>query len=217
MAFKSGPQLKPGPAVRFWDRIADKYARTKVRDEKAYQAKLEHIRSLLRPDMDVMEFGCGTGSTALALAGCVKHIHATDISPRMIEIAEGKAKAADIQNVRFEAIAFEECEVLANSLDVVMGHSILHLLDDYVGAIAKVHAMLKPGGHFISSTTCLNDGFWFLRPIMPIGQLFGFFPPVAFFTGGQLVDSLEQQGFTIDYRWKPAKRSAEFIVATKVR
>ena len=98
-----------------------------------------------------------------------------------------------------------------------MGHSILHLLDDYVGAIAKVHAMLKPGGHFISSTTCLNDGFWFLRPIMPIGQMFGFLPPVAFFTGGQLVDSLERQGFTIDHRWKPAKRSAEFIVATKTR
>ena len=37
--------------------------------------------------MEVLEFGCGTGSTALTLAPNVRHIQATDVSPKMLEIA----------------------------------------------------------------------------------------------------------------------------------
>jgi len=39
-----------------------------------------------------LEFGCGTGSTALLHASFVKHMTATDISDEMIEIAKQKAK-----------------------------------------------------------------------------------------------------------------------------
>ncbi len=48
-------------SARFWDRIAKRYARTPVADEAAYQRKLKITRGYLRPDMEVMEFGCGTG------------------------------------------------------------------------------------------------------------------------------------------------------------
>jgi 2-polyprenyl-3-methyl-5-hydroxy-6-metoxy-1,4-benzoquinol methylase len=206
---------KPGPAARFWNRHADRYARSPVRSESDYQAKMEHIRSLLRPDMEVLEFGCGTGSTALALAGYVKRIHATDISTRMIEIAREKARLADIGNVHFEPVCFEDCAETANTYDVIMGNSILHLMDDYGAAIAKVSAMLKPGGYFISSTTCLDDDFKFLRLVMPLGRLVGLMPPVAFFTEKQLVENLQRAGFSIAHQWKPARRRAVFIVAVK--
>ncbi len=72
---------------RFWDRIADRYARRPVADAKAYQKKLQITRDFLRPDMIVLKFGCGTGATAIAHAPFLKHIQATDISSRMIEIA----------------------------------------------------------------------------------------------------------------------------------
>ena len=75
---------------RFWDKIADRYAKKPVSDEAAYQKKLRVTRDYLRPDMDVLEFGCGTGSTAITHAPFVKHIQAIDISSRMIEIAHGK-------------------------------------------------------------------------------------------------------------------------------
>lgn len=52
-------------AACFWDRIADRCARKPVADEAAYQRKLEVTRGYLRPDMEVFEFGCGTGTTAL--------------------------------------------------------------------------------------------------------------------------------------------------------
>ena len=68
--------------AKFWDWIAERYARTPVADEASYKKKLQITQDYLRPGMEVLEFGCGTGSTALIHAPHVKHIHAIDISSR---------------------------------------------------------------------------------------------------------------------------------------
>ena len=53
---------------KVWDRFAKRYAKSPVADQDAYQKKLQITREYLRPDMEVLEFGCGTGSTAIAHA-----------------------------------------------------------------------------------------------------------------------------------------------------
>ena len=80
-------------SARFWDKIALKYSKQPVRDEAAYRRKLEVTRDYLRRDIQVFEIGCGTGSTAIAHAPHVAHIHSIDISGKMIEIARRKAAA----------------------------------------------------------------------------------------------------------------------------
>ena len=141
---------------RFWDRIAERYAKRPVADEDAYQKKLQVTRDYLRPDMEVLEFGCGTGSTAIAHAPYVKHIQAIDISSKMIDIAQRKAAADNVENVTFVQSGIEEYSAPDQSLDAVLGLSILHLLENKEEAIAKVHRMLKPGGIFVTSTACLG-------------------------------------------------------------
>ena len=200
--------------TKFWNRIAPRYAKKPVADEAAYQKKLEVTREYFRPDMEVLEFGCGTGSTAIAHAPFVKHIRATDISSAMIEIAKGKAEAAHIENVTFEQVTIEELEVADKSVDVVMGHSILHLVEDWEGAIEKVYGMLVPGGVFVSNTVCLGDSMKWFRFIGPIGRLLGLMPLVKIFSMGELVQSLKTAGFDIDYEWRVDKTVA-FIVAKK--
>ncbi len=202
-------------AARFWDRIAERYAKRPVADEGAYQEKLRITQSYLRPDMAVLEFGCGTGSTALLHAPFVKHVRAMDISPRMIEIAKRKADAARIANVTFECKAVEELDAPAESFDAVLGLSILHLLDDWRGTISKARQMLKPGGVFVTSTMCLGDSMKFLRLIAPIGKLFGLLPTLSFFTTSELEESLRSAGFDIAHEWQPGKNRAVFIVARK--
>ncbi len=201
--------------ARFWDRVAERYARKPVADEASYQKKLEVTREYFRPDMEVLEFGCGTGSTAIAHAPYVKHIRATDISPKMIGIAIEKARSADIGNVAFETVTIEELQVAAESVDAVLGHSILHLLEDWEAAIVKVHGMLKPGGVFVTSTACIGDTMKWFKLIGPLGRALGLMPLVRVFTRAELLDSLVQAGFTIDYEWQPKKNAAVFIVATK--
>ena len=51
---------------KFWDRIAVHYSKQPVADELSYQKKLEVTREFLTPQSKVLEFGCGTGSTAIA-------------------------------------------------------------------------------------------------------------------------------------------------------
>ncbi len=199
----------------FWDRIAESYAKKPVADEAAYQKKLKVARGYFRPDMEVLEFGCGTGSTAIAHAPYVKHIRAIDISSKMIEIARGKAEAGGVENVIFERATLDDLEVPDESFDAVMGHSVLHLLEDKEAAIAKVHRMLKPGGVFVSTTACIGDFLKVFKVIGPIGRFLGLLPLVRVFTKKELHESLAAAGFEIDYEWQPGKRRGVFIVARK--
>lgn len=200
---------------KFWDKIADRYSKKPVSDEETYQKKLRITREYLRPDMDLLEFGCGTGSTAITHAPLVKHIQAIDISSRMIEIAQGKADAGKVENVTFEPAAIDEFSAPDQSFDAVLGLSILHLLENKEEVVSKVHKMLKPGGIFVSSTPCIGDTMKFFKVIGPIGKFFGLMPLVKVFTEKELKDSLIDAGFEIDHRWQPGKGKAVFIVAKK--
>ena len=202
-------------STRFWNRIADRYARQPIADEAAYQKKLQITRGYFRPDMEVLEFGCGTGSTALLHAPFVKHILATDIAPRMIEIAKDKATAQGVGNVTFECAAIDTFSAAPQSFDAVLGLNILHLVADPDEVIARVHRMLKPGGVFVTSTACIADMTWVFRAIVPIGRFLRVIPLVRVFTVQELEASLTRAGFSIEHSWLPGKNKAVFIVARK--
>ena len=199
----------------FWDRIAERYARQKVADEASYERKLDVTRGYLRPDMAVLEFGCGTGTTALKHAPLVKSIQAIDISEKMLAIARGKADAAGTTNVTFQQSDIADFAAPDGAFDVVMGHSILHLVADRDAVIAKVQKMLKPGGIFVSSTACLADTQNHLKFVIPIVQFFGWAPMVKFFTKDALRASLTEAGFAIDHEWQPGRGKSVFFVAKK--
>ena len=216
----SGPNQTPAPrsatsSSRFWDRIADKYARQPVADEAAYREKLRITRQYLHPGARVWEFGRGTGSTALAHAPHAGHIEATDISAKMIAIAQRKARERGAGNVSFRQASVEESAAPPGAFDMVMAHSILHLVEDRNAAIARAYGALRSGGVFVSSTICLQDEFPLMRYLLPIGRLLGLAPPVQFFTSDALTASLEGAGFVIEHRWHPGRRKALFLIARK--
>ncbi len=200
---------------KFWDKIAEKYAKQPIADEVTYQKKLQVTREYFRPDLEMLELGCGTGSTAIQHAPDVKSIRAVDMSSKMIEIAQREAEKRKITNVSFEQSTIEELSVPDRSFDMVLALSLLHLLEDKEAAIAKIHTMLKPSGVFITSTACLGDTMKFFKIIGPIGKFFGLIPLVNVFTEQELVDSIKGVGFLIDYQWQPDKGKSVFIVAKK--
>ena len=198
-----------------WDRFAKGYAKAPVVDEAAYQKKLEITRNYLTPDSSVLEFGCGTGSTALAHAPFVDRIRATDVSRKMIAIAQSKAKAQGVDNVVFEQVEIESLDAPDASFDMVMGHSILHLLDDKETVLARVYDLLKPGGVFVSSTVCLGGSFWFIKPFLMVGRFIGVLPLVRFLKQDELVQSIVDAGFEIAQNMTMSKDKVAFIVAKK--
>lgn len=198
----------------FWDRIANRYSKKPIADEDAYRKKLALTRQYLRPDMQALEIGCGTGSTAIEHAGDVGHLHATDISAKMLAIAEKKAAAKKIGNLSFEQADIDDLEIADGSLDAVLAMNLLHLLEDRDAAIAAVHRMLKPRGVFVSNTACLGDKMKFFKYLGPVGRFLGLIPLVRVFTVQELVDSLSAAGFRIDQQWQP-NGPAVYIVAIK--
>ena len=199
----------------FWDKHAERYSKRPVADEEFYQKKLQVTRDYLQPGMEVLEFGCGTGSTAITHAPYVKHIEAIDVSSKMIEIAQGKADASNVKKVTFRRSSIDEFVAPDQAFDVALGLSILHLLNSKEEVIAKVHKMLKPGGIFVTSTVCLGDTMKFFKVIAPIGKFFGLLPVLRVFTTKELEGRLIDAGFEIDYQWQPGKGKAVFIVAKK--
>lgn len=200
---------------KFWNRLAKRYAKSPVSNEDVYQEKLERTRKYFTPEMNVLEFGCGTGTTAVAHAPFVKHIHATDLSTNMLEFAQGKIDAADIDNITLTCISIEELAKSGETYDVVMGHSILHLLEDKEAVIAKVYDLLEPGGVFVSSTVVSSRPKPVLTTILALGKRIGLLPLVRFFSEENLVHSLTSAGFSIDEQWLPQGSEAVFIVARK--
>ena len=204
-----------GQSARFWDKTAARYAAQPIKNEAVYERKLEITREYLRPDMEVLEFGCGTGSTAISHAPYVKHIQAIDFSSEMIEIARARAETARIQNVTFATATVDDLEAPDESFDAVLGLNVLHLLNDREAVIQKIYGMLKPGGVFVSSTVCLGNPWKLFRWVVPIGKSFGLLPQLTAFSPRELVQDLTSAGFSIEREWEPGTFKSIFIVAKK--
>ena len=201
--------------AKFWDWMAERYARQPVADESAYGEKLSRTRQYLGPQCRVLEFGCGTGSTAIAHAPYVSHIHATDISAKMLAIARDRARAEGISNVSFEQAALGDLVAKSVTWDVILGMNVLHLVPDMARTIALAHALLKPGGVFVSSSPCLAGMSTPFRMIAPLFRWLPFLPSVAVFSREELEARLEKVGFVIETSWQPDNNKAVFVVARK--
>jgi ubiquinone/menaquinone biosynthesis C-methylase UbiE len=200
---------------RFWNRLAKHYSQQPIADEATYQRKLDVTRGYLKPDMELFEFGCGTGGTAIIHAPFVKHIRAIDFSEAMLSIARQRAEEAGVNNVSFELGAIEDLVVPPAQFDMVLGLSVLHLLEDSDAAIGKVFAMLKPGGLFVSSTTCIAETGRIIRFLAPLGKALTLLPHLNIMTKPELLDSLGSAGFVIEQEFQPGKGRAVFAVARK--
>jgi ubiquinone/menaquinone biosynthesis C-methylase UbiE len=203
---------------RFWDRIARKYAADPIADMGGYEKTLERTRSYLGIGDTVLEFGCGTGSTALRLAPHVARMIATDISSEMITIAREKAEALGCSNVDFRPAPLIDGAVAETGLDAVLAYSVLHLVADRRALLARVRSMLKPGGLFISKTPCLSEMNPLIRVALPLMQLIRKAPYVEFFSGEELEADLVASGFSIVEKGRHATKGKDirvFLVARR--
>jgi ubiquinone/menaquinone biosynthesis C-methylase UbiE len=204
--------------VQFWDRAARKYAASQISDMTGYERTLERTRHYLGGDEAAFEFGCGTGMTALKLAPSVERIVATDISGEMIAIAREKAKAEGVGNVSFEVATPEAAPWPDGAFDVALGFNILHLLVEREAALRGIHRLLRHGGLFISKTPCLKEMNPLLRIALPLMQLVGKAPHVAFLSADDLQREMTAAGFEIVELARHASRGKDvrpFLVARR--
>jgi ubiquinone/menaquinone biosynthesis C-methylase UbiE len=102
------------------------------------------------PYPTALEVGCGTGFFLLNLmqAGVAERGVLTDISPGMVDVAVRNAgrlglpvqgRVADAERIPYDDA----------SVDLVVGHAVLHHIPDVAGALREVLRVLRPGGRFV--------------------------------------------------------------------
>ena len=202
------------PKARIWNRFAAGYAKSPVDDPAAYQVKLDKTAALMAPQMKVLEFGCGTGTTALYHAGRVAQIDALDFSSEMISIAKGKA--ADTENVKFHISTLEDWDTDHGPYGMIMAHSVLHLVEDLDDTLRHVRKRMEPGGWFISSTVCIRDQSWILSKLLPLASITRLIPKVLPLDSDSLQRRITAAGFDITEFWRPAAGKAVFIIARAI-
>lgn len=206
----------PVADARFWDRMARRYAASPIKDQAGYERTLARTRHYLRETDDVLELGCGTGSTALLLSPHVRRYTATDVSPGMIAIARQKAAVSARQNLSFASAGAGDLTGEA-ALDAVLAFNLLHLLAGLEDKLGRIHSALRPGGLFISKTPCLSEMNPLIRVAVPVMRWTGFAPHVAFFTAAELETAIVAAGFTIVERARhgSGRKDARIFIAAR--
>ncbi len=184
---------------KFWNMMAKRYAASPVGDEVAYQEKLAKTREYFTLDSQVLELACGTGSTAIAHAPYVGQLRAVDFSENMIAIAQDKATAAGVGNLSFTVSSIDDFDAPDASYDVVMMHNILHLLPNRDVVIAKVYALLNPGGVFVSGSVCMGEMNGLLKMLVPIANFLRLLPQLQVLRAEDIEASLAGAGFSLEH------------------
>ncbi len=106
----------------------------------------------IEPGMTVLDFGCGMGHFAIAMArlvgdqGCVV---AADLQPQMLDVLKKRAaKAGVLPRVRTHV-----CQATAMGLqepiDFALAFYSAHEAPDVRGLLTEIHARLRPGGNLL--------------------------------------------------------------------
>ena len=143
---------------QFVDWLTDRVARrpTGARAREVYGAEGVHDfarRAILDalalgPDDHLLEIGCGGGLLLRDALATGARATGLDHSEEMVELARGRAPAADVVLARAEELPFEDGIFTAVAMSIVF-----FFIDDPVRVLRECRRVLRPGGRVAVYTT----------------------------------------------------------------
>jgi len=119
-----------------------------------YIARSTLIRKVLgdAKHYSALDIGCGSGNITRHVADFAERVHAIDVSPKAIEVAQ--ANLAGSPNITFEALDVfgsgdAERQSLFGQYDLVVLSEVLEHLDEDQQALDTISRLIKPGGHLL--------------------------------------------------------------------
>ena len=130
----------------------------------------------------------------------------------MLTIAEQRKAARKLDNIEFIKTSLYDERLKAESFDIVMAFYVLHFLEDLDAVVKRIHALLKPGGLFISETACLGEKSKMAGKLLRFAGHLGFLPKINLLTTMQLEQAMEQAGFILDDKVQFSESNAEYTL-----
>jgi ubiquinone/menaquinone biosynthesis C-methylase UbiE len=165
--------------MTFWDFCAPFYDFAERRNAKAREGLLREICRMIPEDATVLELAAGTGFIGLAVAEKAKSVLCTDVSKRMMKIADKKAHKRGLQNIWFGWRDIYACGEPDNAYDVVIAAQVLHLIDEPERAAAELKRIAN-GTVIVTVTLPKGLRGFFVRPSVGLWKLLGFAPKQEF-------------------------------------
>jgi ubiquinone/menaquinone biosynthesis C-methylase UbiE len=126
---------------------AESYATSTIHAEGASLARLVELTKP-KANWHALDIATGAGHTAMAFAPHVAQVTATDLTPRMLEVARELAEERGLSNVTFKEASAEALPFADGSFDLVTCRIAPHHFDDVPRFVAEVKRVLKPRGAF---------------------------------------------------------------------
>lgn len=162
--------------VEYWNgRVGDTWAQMQSRIDGSFTPVTAALLSLAAPQLgeDVLDIGCGTGETTLALALAVGDDGTAlgiDISDQMLARARARAEEllseAEFSNA--DAATFDA----EPGFDLIVSRFGVMFFADPAAAFANIHALAAPGGRLVFA--CWQraaENLWATLPMQAIAPL----------------------------------------------
>ena len=105
----------------------------------------QHIT--LTSEMEVLDFGCGTGLVSLRLASQVKSVTGLDSSPAMLDVFQAKARQQKLNNTRTLKLDLDGGDCLRERYDLIISSRALHHIKNIEPLLQQLYHATKVGGH----------------------------------------------------------------------
>ncbi|MDH4186611.1 MAG: class I SAM-dependent methyltransferase [Nitrospira sp.] len=112
----------------------------------------------LNPDMDVLDFGCGTGLVTLRIAPLVKSITGADSSEEMLEVFKNKAIKQGQTNVSTRYLDPDQTDSLPGQYDVIISSMTFHHVEHIDSLLAQLFQALNTPGYLCMADLDLDQG-----------------------------------------------------------
>ena len=109
-------------------------------------------------DMDVLDFGCGTGLVTLRLQPLVRTITGADSAEGMLGVLEGKVASQGLTNVRTQHADFEKGGRVHGVFHLIVSSMTLHHVPDPAALFRQWQELLVPGGRVCFADLDAEDG-----------------------------------------------------------
>jgi ubiquinone/menaquinone biosynthesis C-methylase UbiE len=126
---------------------AENYATSAIHAEGM---SLKRLVEMTKPQAgwQALDVATGTGHTAMAFAPHVAEVTATDLTPRMMEVAAELTRQRGLTNISFKEASAEALPFADGTFDLVTCRIAPHHFDDVPRFVQEVKRVLKPGGTF---------------------------------------------------------------------
>ncbi len=100
----------------------------------------------LDSNMNVLDFGCGTGLLTLRLQPFVHSLKAVDSSTGMLEILNQKIEDQNISNISTQHLDIEQGDILEGAYNLIVSSMTLHHIKETKPLIDQFSKVTAPGG-----------------------------------------------------------------------